>query len=93
MPARFLILALAVILQGCVSGVVSSDSYTDRTGKKTLFLSDHESCIASCNDDDARCMDSDGILVNGVNGPAGMFGTGAQCNTDLKACLSICKNR
>lgn len=81
------------VFSGCISGVPPTDSYTDHSGKTTVFQTDAELCVQSCNDDYDRCMDSEDVEKSGVNGPAGMFGASANCHNTLRSCLSTCRGR
>jgi hypothetical protein len=91
--AVFLVGMLSAPLVGCISGVKSPDTYTGKDGKTTLIQSDREMCERDCNDTYSRCMETTSASSNGgqVNMPAGMFGAGGECRTDLQKCLPPCK--
>jgi hypothetical protein len=83
---------LASTLAACVSGKPPADTYTGKSGAVTTIETDREACIKACNDDYARCGDTDAAR-RGVspNIPAGLFGAQADCREDLKNCLPRCK--
>lgn len=88
------IIVILPALAGCISGVTPPDSYTDRNGKTTVFQTDAELCVQSCNDDYDRCMDAPNTGRNIVSGPdSNLYGTNASCHGDLKTCLDSCKGR
>ena len=89
----FLMMMVVGALAGCVSGVKSPDTYTDRSGKTSVIESDREQCERSCNADYARCMDATSARSSSVNGPSGMFGASADCRSSLSSCLSGCRAR
>jgi hypothetical protein len=94
MRTRILIIVLMGMLAGCASSASKTDTYTDRNGDKIPIGSDRELCTRSCNDEDARCMDTDVSIRNGgVNEPTGMFGASADCRETLSNCLKECKSR
>ena len=85
---------VSLTLAGCVSGVKPADTYTDKSGKTTVILSDEEMCKRSCNEDYGRCMDTDAASSNeGIDAPPGMFGASADCRNSLKSCLKPCGSR
>ena len=88
-----LLVIVLIGMSGCISGVQPEDSYTDRNGKTTVFQTDAEACIQGCNDDYSRCMDASASDRSAVHAPSGMFGTSADCHSDLKDCLPSCKGR
>jgi hypothetical protein len=93
---RSLILMIAVMgmLTGCISGKPPSDTYTDKSGKTSVVESDKEQCERSCNEQYSRCSETTDARDNGgVNGPAGMFGAGSECRSDLSSCMPRCKSR
>ncbi len=91
------LLGLAVVmiacLSGCVSGTKPQDTYTDSSGKTTVFETNRESCTSACNEDNSKCMESDAAESSGVHAPAGMFGASAECHNDLKSCLAGCRGQ
>jgi hypothetical protein len=84
-------IAFVLSLSACISGTHPPDSYTDSSGKTTVFQTSKESCTSSCNEDNSKCMESDAARSSGVNAPAGMFGASAECHNDLKSCLNSCR--
>lgn len=93
MKSILTICLLLLPLMGCVSGVKPTDSYTDSHGTTTVFRTDREACVQSCNDDYSRCMESSSSQSAPVNGPAGMFGVSSECRSSLKGCLPSCNGR
>ncbi len=84
---------LSAPLLGCISGVKSPDTYTDRDGKTTRIESDKEMCQRDCNETYSRCMETTSVSDNGgiVGSPQGIFGASGECRTDLQKCLPPCK--
>lgn len=93
MPLKLLtFLFCSLLLTGCISGRPKQETYTGANGQTTIILSNKDLCTQSCNDDYARCMDTDDAKDNGgVNGPKGMFGASAECRASLKKCLPGCR--
>ena len=91
-PARLLTFAALLGLAGCISGAKPPDTYTDHNGTTTVIETDAEQCRSSCNQDDARCLDTGPAQTSPVNGPAGMFGASADCRNELSQCLRDCKS-
>ena len=91
--ARFLLIAALLPLAACISGTTPPDTVTAPNGTKTVVQTDSEQCKSSCNQDYARCMDSDPAQSSPVNGPSGMFGASSDCRSALSSCLPGCKSQ
>lgn len=93
-PRVILMMITMGMLVGCISGRPTPDTYTDKSGKVTIIENDHEQCVRACNDDYARCMDTEPAQQNPVVGsPDGMFGASSDCRDDLHKCLPTCNGR
>ncbi len=93
MKKSILVIVAMGMLTGCISGVKSPDSYTDKDGKTTLIQSDREMCERDCNQSYSRCMETTSASDNGglVGAPSGVFGASGECRSDLEKCLPPCK--
>jgi hypothetical protein len=98
MRAPFLTITIlgitGVLLAGCISGVRPADTYTDKSGKTSVIESDRGQCERSCNLQYSRCSETTAARTNsGINGPSGVYGASAECDSDLSGCLLDCKSR
>ena len=91
---RYAILLIAVMgglaLAGCVSGRPKQDTYTNKSGQVTVIENGYEACVRACNDDYARCGDSDASRLRSIDASQGLFGAAAMCNKSLSGCTSHC---
>lgn len=85
---------LAVGLSACSGAKKDRDSYTSGSGQVMFLENDMESCSRSCNADFDRCNDSKAAQRDvGRDGQMNaVFGGGADCRDDMKACLGRCKS-
>ncbi|MBV8061762.1 MAG: hypothetical protein JO126_07145 [Alphaproteobacteria bacterium] len=81
-------------LAGCVSGKPQPVTYIDKDGRVAVVENDREQCMRACNDDYARCMETEPAQNGPVSGStSGIFGASGECRTALQKCLPDCKTR
>jgi len=91
--AAILVVLLGTLsLAACVSGRPKQDVYTGKSGVTQAIESDREACERSCNNDYARCGDSDAARRS-IDSTQGLFGASAGCSSSLSGCLTRCKGR
>ncbi|NTU76412.1 MAG: hypothetical protein HGA90_01110 [Alphaproteobacteria bacterium] len=89
--ASGIVLALALLLAGCVSGRSATDTYTSRSGAVTPIETNRETCQRACNEDYERCSDRTRIYQDDrARDATRLFGVEASCRDDLKKCLPRC---
>ncbi len=72
----------------------NADTYTSSTGAVTIIENDQESCRRSCDAEFNRCSETKAAQRDvGRDGQMNaVFGGGADCRDDMKACLGRCKS-
>jgi hypothetical protein len=86
--------ALLTATAACTAAPKKIDTYTSGSGAVMTLENDAESCKRSCDNDFDRCSDTSAAQAQVGRGQmTGVFGAGADCKDDMKACLARCKGR